>query len=463
MIARDELSNYVPLCKVSGGEDIVTQFDMGAVDKIGLLKMDFLGLRTMTVIDEACRLIRENHAIPDFDVRTLGFDDARTYELISRGDVIGVFKLESGGFQRVCRDLRPDCIEDIVALVALYRPGPMDNIPEFIARKHGEKRVQYKHPLLEPILDNTYGIIVYQEQVMQIGRDLAGFSLGEADQIRKAVGKKDAAVMAKVREKFIAGCETNGIAGSVANDLMNEIEQFASYAFNKAHSACYAVIAYWTAYLKANYPHEFMAAQLTSVMDNRDKVVTFVQDTRGVGIDVLPPCVNTGGARFEVHESHIVYGMAAINGIGVKVAEAIAAERDSAGAYADLYDLCRRVDPQALPKAAVEKLVRAGACRAFGNRRQLLDGYELIYEAAQRARADERSGQQSLFADMEEELGADVRSPRLKPISEFSRDQLREHDVELLGLVLFENPYGDLNAKLAGSSGTRPCRAAWCW
>ncbi|NUQ00325.1 MAG: DNA polymerase III subunit alpha, partial [Armatimonadetes bacterium] len=448
VIARDDLTNYVPLCRVSGGEDNVTQFDMGAIDKIGLLKMDFLGLRTMTVIDEACVLVRKNHNLPEFDVHHIPLDDKKTYDLISRGEVVGVFQLESGGFQRVCRDLKPDRIEDIVALVALYRPGPMDYIPDYIDRKHGRKKVVYHHPLLEPILETTYGIIVYQEQVMQIGRDLAGFSLGEADAIRKAVGKKDAATMAKVREKFIAGCEQNGIQSKVAKQLMDDIEAFARYAFNKAHSACYAVVSYWTAYLKANYPHEFMAAQLTSVMDKRDKVISFIQDTRQMGIEVQPPCVNTGGRNFEVHEDHIVYGLGAINGIGLAVADAIVAEREH-GAYADLYDLCLRVDPRQVPKAAVEKLIRAGACRAFGNRQQLLDGYEAVWEAAHRAQADAASGQGSLFGGLDDEAGADIIAPQLRSLPEFGTDELRAMDAELLGLVLFENPLGELQAQLA--------------
>ena len=451
VISKEDLDNYVPLCRIKGGDDVVTQFDMGAVDKIGLLKMDFLGLRTMTVVDEACRLVREKYPDQeDFDVRTIPLDDAKTYELISRGDVIGVFQLESSGFQRVCRDLRPDRIDDIVALVALYRPGPMEYIPRYVARKHGQEKVVYHHPKLEPILEPTYGIIVYQEQVMQIGRDLASFSLGEADLIRKAVGKKDAATMAKVRAKFIEGCETNGIAASIANKLMDDIEAFASYAFNKSHSACYAVVSYWTAYLKANYPHEFMAAQLTSVMDKRDKVVNFIEDTRTMGIDVEAPCVNTGGVVFEVHEDHIVYGLAAINGIGGSVAENIVAQRAEDGEYKDLFDFCSRVDPKLVNKAALDKLIRAGACRAFGNRRQLLDGYEAIWESAVKAQADAAAGQASLFDDLdEEEMGSDVLAPRLKPLPEFEKETMREHDTELLGLVLFENPLGEMQAQLS--------------
>ncbi len=448
VISRDDLENHVPLCRVSGGEDVVTQFDMGAIDKIGLLKMDFLGLRTMTVIDEACRLIRENHGLPEFDVRTIPMDDAKAYELVSRGDVVGVFQLESGGFQRVCRDLKPDRIDDIVALVALYRPGPMESIPVYIARKHGQQKTNYLHPLLEPILEPTYGIIVYQEQVMQIGRDLAGFTLGEADLIRKAVAKKDKATMAKVRDKFIAGCQERGIAADIAGKLMDQIEAFASYAFNKSHSACYAVVAYWTAYLKANYPHEFLAAQLTSVMDKRDKVVSFVQDTRASGIAVEPPCVNTGGSRFEVHERTIVYGLAAINGVGLAMAEAIERERDEHGPYADLFDFCGRLDGKLVTKAALEKLVRAGACRAFGNRRQLLDGYEAVWEAAARARQDAASGQQSLFEGLAESETAQVLAPRLRAMPELDKDELRVMDTELLGLVMFENPLGEMQGQL---------------
>ncbi len=283
---------------------------------------------------------------------------------------------------------------------------------------------------------------------MQIGRDLAGFTLGEADLIRKAVAKKDKATMAKVRDKFIAGCQERGIAADIAGKLMDQIEAFASYAFNKSHSACYAVVAYWTAYLKANYPHEFLAAQLTSVMDKRDKVVSFVQDTRASGIAVEPPCVNTGGSRFEVHERTIVYGLAAINGVGLAMAEAIERERDEHGPYADLFDFCGRLDGKLVTKAALEKLVRAGACRAFGNRRQLLDGYEAVWEAAARARQDAASGQQSLFEGLAESETAQVLAPRLRAMPELDKDELRVMDTELLGLVMFENPLGEMQGQL---------------
>ncbi len=329
----------------------------------------------------------------------------------------------------------------------------MEYIPRYVARKHGEERVVYHHPKLEPILEPTYGIIVYQEQVMQIGRDLASFSLGEADLIRKAVGKKDADTMAKVRAKFIDGCANNGIDAAIANKLMDDIEAFASYAFNKSHSACYAVVSYWTAYLKANYPHEFMAAQMTSVMDKRDKVVSLVEDTRTMGIDVESPCVNTGGVVFEVHEDHIVYGLGAINGIGLAVAEEIVAKRAAEGEYHDLFEFCSRVDPKLVNKAAIDKLIRAGACRAFGNRRQLHDQYEAIWESAARAQADAAAGQASLFDDLDEsDLGSDVLAPRLKPLPEYDRDTVREYDTELLGLVVFENPHGETPDALSSAS-----------
>lgn len=284
---------------------------------------------------------------------------------------------------------------------------------------------------------------------MQIGRDLAGFSLGQADLIRKAVGKKDTAAMAKVRRQFIAGCRERGIDEDIAAALMDDIEEFADYAFNKAHSACYAVISYWTAYLKANHPVEFMAAQLTSVMDRRDKLVTFIHDTRAAGIEVRPPCVNAGGVRFEVHDDHIFFGLGGINGVGVSVAEAIVAERQANGPYRDLFDLCERLGPHALPKAVVEKLIKAGACGSFGNRKQLLDAYEAVHEAAARARQDRESGQQSLFDGLEDAATSEVLAPRLKAMAELDRDTLRELDLEMLGVVLFENPHGEMHRQLA--------------
>ncbi len=456
LIAPDELVNYVPLCTVGGAKgengkrEIVCQYDMHAVEARGLLKMDFLGLRTMTVLEESSRLVAANHDLPDFDIRDVPLDDRATYELISRGDVIGVFQLESGGFQRVCRQIRPDRIEDIVALVALYRPGPMDNIPMYAKRKHGEEPIAYLHPDLEPILAETYGIIVYQEQVMRIARELGGFSLGGADLLRRAMGKKDPVAMQEASDQLINGMTTMGYSEPLARQLVDQITSFASYAFNKAHSAGYALIAYWTAYLKAHYPLEFMAAQLTSQLSDRKEIAKLVGDARNSELTVEPPCVNNGGDRFEVREQAIVYGLSGINGLSTRVAEEIAAERRANGPYQSLYDLFLRVDAKLLAKGAAERLIRAGACRALGDRAPLLGSYEAIWEAARREQQDAASGQQSLFGDLDDEDAADSGLvPTVRPCPEFSRDELRALDLELLGLIVFEDPAAEMRAQLA--------------
>lgn len=447
VIGRDELTNYVPLAKDKTGT-VLTQFEMAAVEKIGLLKMDFLGLDTMTVIEEAVHLIEETHGVR-LDMQNLPLDDKATYDLISRGDVVGVFQLSSGGFQRVCKELQPDCLDDIIALVALYRPGPMDFIPSYINRKRGLEPVRYLHPKLQPILQNTYGIIVYQEQVMQIGRDLGGFTLGEADGIRKAVGKKDKETMAKVKQRFITGCVRNGIDPAIAHQLMDQIETFANYAFNKSHSACYAIIAYWTAYLKANYPVEFMAALLTTGMDKREKVVAYVQDARRMGLKIRPPCVNKGAANFSVDGEEIVFGLGAIKGIGQGVAEAVVEARRQGGPFKDLYDLCERVPSHQLTKSALELLIKAGACDVFGPRAALLAIHETAHDLGQKAQKDRESGQGSLFGGLggTSETASRI-VPPLPAIPDVDRATLMEWENELLGTVLFEDSMSEVEEQI---------------
>ncbi|HIE53515.1 MAG TPA: DNA polymerase III subunit alpha [Armatimonadetes bacterium] len=449
VISREPLVNYVPLAKMPSDGTIVTQFEWTKIEELGLLKMDFLALRTMTVIEETLKLVEETRG-ERLDLHTLPLDDRETYELISRGDVVGVFQLgESEGFPRVCKELRPDCIDDIIALVALYRPGPMEFIPHYISRKHGREKVTYLHPKLKPILKNTYGIILYQEQVMQIGRDLAGFTLGEADEIRKAVGKKDRATMEKVSRKFVEGCVKNGIPRRTAEELMRQVATFANYAFNKAHSACYALVAYWTAYLKAHYPVEFMAAQLTSVMDKRDKLINFIQDARRMGIRVRLPNVNRGGCNFSVDGEDILYGLGAIKGLGKAIAEAIAGERRQNGPFRDLHEFCERVDTTVVTKSALELLIRAGACADFGHRAQLLKVYESAYELGQQVQRDRESGQGSLFGGGAGEAGSLERiAPLLPNVPEVDKQTLLEWETDLLGCVLSEDPLGEVEAQL---------------
>jgi len=451
VITKEDLTHYVPLAKMPSDGSIVTQFEMSGIKKIGLLKMDFLGLETMTVLEEAVNLVRETEGV-EIDLRTLPTDDQATFDLIARGDVIGVFQLgETSGFQRVCMELKPDCLEDIIALVALFRPGPMEFIPEYVACKHGRKKPEYLHPSLEPILKETYGIPVYQEQIMQIFRDLGGFSLGEADLVRRAIGEKDREKMDQAAAKFRRGCQERGLPPEVPDRIVGWLGPFANYSFNKSHAAAYALVSYWTAYLKAHYPLEFMAARLTSAMEKRDKIREFIQDCRRMGIPVRPPCVNRGGLNFSVDGGEILYGLAAIKGVGRGIVEAIVEARQE-GPFTDLYDLCERVDTSKLTKAALELLIRAGACSALGNRAQLLKIYETAFELGQKAQKDKESGQGSLFGGrLEDAAGATANriAPPLPAVPEVSRDQLVEWELDLLGEVLFEDPTAEIEAQVS--------------
>lgn len=448
VISRDPLTDYVPLALTSDG-DVVTQFEMSTIEEIGLLKMDFLGLRTLTVIDETLKLIRENHGI-DLDTDRIPLDDPKTFELLSSGDTVGVFQLESEGFQRVCKELKPDRLDDIIALVALYRPGPMEQIPHYIANKRNPAQIQYLHPKLKPILEPTYGIIIYQEQVMQIGRDLAGFSMAQAERLQRAMSKKKREEMEQLSQEFLEGCERNGIPRPVAEKLIAQIESFAQYAFNKSHSAAYAVVAYWTAYLKANYPVEFMAAQLTSVMDNRDKLANFLHECLRRGLEVLPPNVNRSGVHFRVEGSQILYGLGAIKNLGQQAAEAIVQEREARGPFRSLYDFCERVDLGAVTKSALELLIKAGAFSDFGNRASLLEAYPQAFEWGQKRQRERERGQIALFLG-EAETSPEAMAPSLPQRPEVDRRRIAEWEQELLGAVLSYDPLREMEKRIQAS------------
>ncbi|MCJ7749488.1 MAG: DNA polymerase III subunit alpha, partial [Armatimonadetes bacterium] len=311
VISKEPLRNVVPLQRSTEGDGVTTQFDWVSVEAIGLLKMDVLGLRTLTVMKNALKLI-ERSGGEKIDLEALPFDDALTFELLGKGETAGVFQLESSGMRQVVMEMKPDRLEDIIALVALYRPGPMAKIPDYIAGKHGTREISYLHPSLEPILKETYGVIVYQEHVMEIARQLAGFSMGSAETVLRAMRKKVHDAMATMRDEFLDGAEKNGVARKVADEIWSQMAEFAGYGFNKAHSASYAINAYQTAYLKAHYPAEFMAAQLTSIMDDKDKVAAYVQESRRMGIEVLAPDVNASVVAFTVEEGKIRFGLAAV-------------------------------------------------------------------------------------------------------------------------------------------------------
>ncbi|MFC1533545.1 DNA polymerase III subunit alpha [Thermodesulfobacteriota bacterium] len=359
VISDRPLLEYLPLCKGANNE-IMTQFTMDQIEKLGLIKFDFLGLKTLTVIKETLRLI-EKFSGQKIDIEKISLKDEATYRLCQEGKTTGIFQLESSGMKDLLRRLKPDVFTDLVALVALYRPGPMEWIPDYIAAKHGKKKAKFLHPSLEPILAKTYGVAVYQEQAMQIARDLAGFTMGEADLLRKAVGKKIPKLLAEQKEKFIEGCEKNKITRGLAEKIFAFIEPFAGYGFNIPHSACYALIGYQTAYLKAHWPTEFMAALLTQDMGNQDKTIKNIAECREMGIKILPPDINESRADFTVVEGGIRFGLAAVKNVGLKAVESIIEARDNDGLFKDLRDFCQRIEGSKVNRRVLEGLIQCGS------------------------------------------------------------------------------------------------------
>ncbi len=448
VISSEPLIEHVPLYKGAKGE-ITTQYAMGAIEKIGLLKMDFLGLRTLTVIANTLRLIKESRGV-SLEIETIPQDDPATYQLLGEAKTFGVFQFESSGMRDLLRQLRPSLIEDIIALVALYRPGPMQLIPDFIERKHGRTKVVYDHPLMESILKETYGIMVYQEQVMRIASELAGFSMGEADILRRAMGKKNPELMAEQRKKFVDGAMARGVPEKKAERIFGFMEQFAGYGFNKSHSAAYAFIAYQTAYLKANYPVEFMAALLTSEMADTDKIVKYIEECRAMGIEVLPPDVNESSSDFAVVGDKIRFGLVAVKNVGEAAIQSILASRRDQGRYRDLFDFCQRVDLRLVNKRVVESLIKCGTFDSLGARRsQLMAVVDKAMEAAASTQRDRARGQVSLL-DM---LGAgETAAPQggtLPELPEWERMQLLAAEKETLGFYITGHPLAEHRAQIA--------------
>ncbi|MGA2393576.1 MAG: DNA polymerase III subunit alpha [Candidatus Lustribacter sp.] len=451
VISKNPLTDHVPLVKLGEG-DVNTQYDMNVVERVGLLKFDFLGLRNLTVMKAASDEIRRT-TTPDFDLATIPDDDARTYEMLGRGETLGVFQLESDGMKRVCVELKPSGLDDVIALVALYRPGPMDWIPDFIASKHGRKTPKYLHPKLVPILSDTYGIACYQEQVMQIARDLAGFTLGQADELRKVMGKKQKDKIPYYREKFIAGCGANDIGPALAADIFAFIEPFAGYGFNKSHAAAYGWIAYQTGYLKANYRLQYFAALMSSVRDKTDKLVEYIEEAKKMGIAVLPPDVNESLVDFAVVGSQIRFGLAAVKGIGEGAVDAILAARAAGGKFTDLFDLTKRVDLKTVNRKVYEALIKCGALDALpGNRAQLLDALDGALDAAARESRDRELGQSSLFGMLEE--AAPAFTPSLRPLAAPSTMTLLTWEKETLGIFVSGHPLADVADALARTGAT---------
>ncbi len=441
VISDEPLMERVPLYKDPKRPELITGYAMGPIEKLGLLKMDFLGLKTLTVITDAVRLIKESRGVA-LDADALPLDDARTYQLLTEARTFGVFQLESAGMRDALKRLRPQRIEDIIAMVALYRPGPMDLIEEFVNRKHGRAPIAYEHPLMESHLQETYGIMVYQEQVMRLAADLAGFTLGEADTLRKAMGKKDRELMATQREKFIAGCKANKIETRKAERIWDLIEKFAGYGFNKSHAACYGVVAYQTAYLKANYPTEFMAALLTSEMEKTDKIVQYVEETRAMGLRVEAPDVNVSRAQFTVSGDAIHFGLAAIKNVGSTAIDSIVKTREAEGRFASLDDFCVRVDLRLVNRRVVECLIKAGALDSLQTTRAgLLAALDQAMEGGQRQQRDREEGQVSLF----DALGVGGARPETGPaaaarVPEWPQEEMLAFEREVLGFYLSGHP-----------------------
>lgn len=396
VIAPGDISDFVPMYKTPQTE-LMTQYNMKDLEEAGLLKMDFLGLRTLTVIENALRLIKENHGV-ELDLNGVPPDDPKTLEVFSKGQTVAVFQFESSGMQDYLRKLKPTSIHDLVAMNALYRPGPMENIPDFIDRKHGRKTIAYLHPKLEETLRETYGVIVYQEQVIKIASDIAGFSLAKADMMRRAMGKKDKNLMAEQKKEFVQGAVEQGVERKAASEIFDLIEKFASYGFNKSHSVAYSVLAYQTAYLKAHYPAEYMAATLTSEIGDTDKIVLFIDDCRKMGIEVLPPDVNESGVDFVVSPKGLRFGLSAIKNVGTGAVEQIVKVRSENGRFQDIFDFCARVDLRAVNKKTLESLILAGAFDSLHeNRAALFVSVERAAVYGQQTQESSGRGQSSLF------------------------------------------------------------------
>lgn len=439
VIGDRPLTELVPLYRDPRSPLPATQFNMKWVEPAGLVKFDFLGLKTLTVLERTVRLLRKRDI--NLDLGHLPLDDKASFELLSRADTVGIFQLESQGMRDVVRNLKPDRLEDIVALVALYRPGPMENIPRFINCKHGREEPDYLHPLLEPVLKETYGVIVYQEQVMQIAQILAGYSLGEADLLRRAMGKKIKAEMEAQRERFVKGAEAKGIPAGQASYIFDLVDKFAGYGFNKSHAAAYALVAYQTAYLKANYPVEFLAATMSLDIANTDKLGTFRQELRRLGIDLLPPDVNRSEVEFSVEagkngKGAVRYALAAIRNVGMSAVDGLVKER-AGGSFRNIADFARRMDPQALNKRMIENLARAGAFDALErNRRKVCEGADVIMRQAQAAAEARESKQESLFG------GGAVAEPPLPLPQVADWDDLHrlEQEFAAIGFYLSAHP-----------------------
>jgi len=447
VIAPSALTNYVPLFKGSKDE-ITTQYDMKMVEKIGLLKMDFLGLKTLTVIDDALKMIKENHPDDTVDLDRVPLDDKKVYKLFARGETIGVFQFESAGMRDYLRKLVPTTFTDITAMNALYRPGPLDSgmIDTYIERKKGAKDIKFLHPVLEDILKDTYGVIVFQEQVLHIANMMAGYSIGKADLLRKAMGKKDAALMAAQKREFLKGADDEKIDHKISEEVFHQIETFARYGFNKAHSTCYAYIAYQTAWLKCYYPKEFMAALMTSEINDTDRIYILLEESRRMGIKVLPPDINESKIDFSVVDGKVRFGLQAVKNVGGGPAQAMAEEQLKNGRFTDLPDLVSRVLPRMLNRRTLESLIAAGACDSLpGSRAQKFEAVSSMLEFGHRV--FEISNTHDLFAGTSVEI--ERVAPKLPDIKEWSTSEKLTREKTMLGFYISGHPLDKYRDELA--------------
>jgi DNA polymerase III subunit alpha len=441
VIGDRPLTDYVPLQQKGPDQEVVTQFAMGDVEALGLLKIDFLGLRNLDVIDKA-------EELTGIDIAQIPLDDAKTYQMLARGESVGVFQFEGSGMREALRQVKPTQFEDLIALVALYRPGPMGYIPVYGKRKAGQEQVSFPDERLKPITGPTYGICIYQEQYMEIAKQLAGFSPAEADDLRKAIGKKIHALMASLKDKFLEGCASNGVTPAVANQLWKDMEQAQDYSFNKSHAACYALIAYRTAYLKAHRPAEYMAALISSVMSTKDRVPFYVAACDEMGIEVEPPDVNVSAEDFRVVEGKIRFGLNAVKNVGESAVRSILAAREEGGPFTTIWEFCERVDPQVVNKRALESLVKCGAFDSTGtSRRGMFEVLEDSLSWGGRQQADRLAGQSSIF-DLGDEAEERPRHHRPIPSDEWEKAEKLAYEKEALGLYVSEHPLSGIREAL---------------